>query len=61
MISAVKLFDEIYISEDCSGMTGGETMRLEAEPVRRLVKEPIAITLHSKGKKKRNIQYLRIN
>lgn len=52
MISAVKLFDVIYIfMRDSSGVTGGETMRLEARLVRRLVKEAIAITLHNKGRK----------
>lgn len=32
-------------------MTGGEAVSLEAGPVRRLVKEPIAIILQTKGRK----------
>lgn len=37
--------------EDCSGVTGGETVSLEARPVRRLVKEAIASTLPIQGRK----------
>lgn len=62
MFWAVMWSGEIFVLlQKCSGMTGGEKIKLEAGPVWRWLKELSASLLSTKKEKTQAAQYLRIN